>query len=103
MLMEDKSISPSLAVDVLQQFDKTVNPLFWSDRIKTIKDFTGQLHSYPNNISMWTFVLENAQFKFKNGDKIDLPDRVQIVGSSADIYLPVDDRDTWKAKLKKEP
>jgi transcription initiation factor TFIIA small subunit len=102
VLLKDKSISPPLAADVLQQFDKTVNQLFWSDRIKTITDFTGHLHSYQNDVGMWTFFLENAQFKLKNGDKIVLPDRVKIVGSSADIYLPVDDRDTWKAKPKRE-
>lgn len=80
-LMQMQMLSPSLAIQVLQQFDKSINSAL-STRVKVKVNFKAdKLNTYRFCDNVWTFMLNDVEFR----DSADLEkvDRVKIVACDA--------------------
>ncbi|XP_055342281.1 transcription initiation factor IIA subunit 2-like isoform X2 [Paramacrobiotus metropolitanus] len=75
-------ITPSLALKVLQQFDKVINTALES-RVKSRLNFkAGHLETYRFCDNVWTFILRDVEFKDNPGHGHSDPvkvDKVKIV------------------------
>ena len=69
-LIQSQQISPELALQVLLQFDKAINHALASQS-KHRANFKGSLKVYRFCDNVWTFVLNNVEFK-------ELPDAVYV-------------------------
>ncbi|KAL6046564.1 Transcription initiation factor IIA subunit 2 [Balamuthia mandrillaris] len=61
-LTSKESISPELAMKVLEQFDKSMNEAL-ATKVKNKVTFKGHLHTYRLVDNVWTFLLENTSFQ----------------------------------------
>eukprot|EP01103_Thecamoeba_quadrilineata_P014416 TRINITY_DN4301_c0_g1_i1.p1 TRINITY_DN4301_c0_g1~~TRINITY_DN4301_c0_g1_i1.p1 ORF type:complete len:137 (-),score=20.37 TRINITY_DN4301_c0_g1_i1:188-598(-) len=61
-LMRQNLMTQSLARKVLEQFDKSINEVI-ANKVKTKVSFKGNLQTYRFCDNVWTFVLENANFR----------------------------------------
>eukprot|EP00124_Ichthyophonus_hoferi_P005265 Ihof_evm2s719 gene=Ihof_evmTU2s719 len=68
-LIQNQQINPQLAMKVLLQFDKSINTLLAS-KVKAKTSFRGSLHTYRFCDNVWTFILQNANFR-SDGDTIE--------------------------------
>lgn len=75
-LIQSQAITPSLAMKVLQQFDKSISELL-SKTLKNKASIKGYLSMYRSVDTVWTFLIENAVFKIDN-EQIEV-DRCKIV------------------------
>lgn len=75
-LIQSQQITPQLALQVLLQFDKAINNAL-SSKVKNRVNFKGKLNTYRFCDNVWTFVLNNANFR-EVGDNIKV-DKVKIV------------------------
>lgn len=86
-LIQMGQITPQLALKVLLQFDKAIN-LALANRVKNRITFKGKLNTYRFCDNVWTFVLNNAEFK--DVQEIAKVDKVKIVacdGKGAEKWL----------------
>ncbi|KAJ3710485.1 transcription initiation factor IIA gamma subunit [Lentinula raphanica] len=68
-LITSGSITPQLAMKVLQQFDKSLADTM----VKLVKNKTalrGHLHTYRLCDDVWTFILKNASFKLDSAELV---------------------------------
>jgi len=80
-LIERQQLSPALALTVLLQFDKAINTAL-ATRVKTKVHFKAcRLHTYRFCDNVWTFMLENVEFREKS--EIAKVDRLKIVACDA--------------------
>lgn len=75
-LIQVGQITPQLALKVLLQFDKAIN-LALASKVKNRISFKGKLNTYRFCDNVWTFVLNNAEFK--DVQEIAKVDKVKIV------------------------
>ncbi|KAL5020076.1 hypothetical protein ScPMuIL_002968 [Solemya velum] len=61
-LIQCGQITPQLALKVLLQFDKAINTALAS-RLKNKITFKGRLNTYRFCDNVWTFVLNNVEFR----------------------------------------
>ncbi|KAK6166830.1 hypothetical protein SNE40_023444 [Patella caerulea] len=71
-------ISPNLALQVLLQFDKAVNNAL-ANRVKSKISFKGKLNTYRFCDNVWTFVLNNVEFRELPVQELTTVDKVKIV------------------------
>ncbi|EFA79276.1 transcription initiation factor IIA gamma chain [Heterostelium album PN500] len=89
-LVTNQYISQQLYDKVLLQFDKSINEAL-ADTVKSKASFKGDLHTYRFCDNVWTFILENAEFKTEN-ETIKV-DNVKIVACDANISNEKDKKD----------
>mmetsp|Transcript_48396 Transcript_48396/g.90106 ORF Transcript_48396/g.90106 Transcript_48396/m.90106 type:complete len:115 (+) Transcript_48396:53-397(+) len=80
-------LSPMLAMTVLSQFDKSVNEAL-TKKVKSKFNFKGHLHTYRFCDNVWTFILEDAEFKATTpggATEIINVDKVKIVACDGKI------------------
>lgn len=74
-LIQVGQITPQLALKMLLQFDKAINSAL-SNRAKNRVTFKGHLNTYRFCDNVWTFVLNNVEFKevheFVTVDKVKI-------------------------------
>lgn len=75
-LIQMGQISPQLALKVLLQFDKAINNAL-STRAKNRISFKGHLNTYRFCDNVWTFVLNNVDFR--DVQELVTVDKVKIV------------------------
>ncbi|XP_031568350.1 transcription initiation factor IIA subunit 2-like [Actinia tenebrosa] len=75
-LIQSQQISPQLALQVLLQFDKAINHAL-SNKVKNKINFKGHLNTYRFCDNVWTFVLENVDFR--EVGEIVKADKVKVV------------------------
>ncbi|EDV28948.1 Transcription initiation factor IIA subunit 2 [Trichoplax sp. H2] len=66
-LIQTQQIDPDLALIVLLQFDKTINSAL-ANRLRTRMSFKGHLRTYRFCDSVWTLIVENAEFRETGSD-----------------------------------
>eukprot|EP00741_Cyanophora_paradoxa_P000830 tig00000444_g801.t1 len=78
-LVQTDTISPTLAMIILKQFDKSINEaLATKAKAKcTIKD--AKLHLYRFCDNVWTFIIDKPKIKPEGGEELQVPDKVKIV------------------------
>ncbi|CAD5122696.1 DgyrCDS11106 [Dimorphilus gyrociliatus] len=80
-LITMNQITPNLALKVLQQFDRAINSAL-SQRVRNRTNFKGHLNTYRFCDNVWTFVLDDVEFKdamIENGNI----ERLKIVACDA--------------------
>ena len=75
-LIQLSQITPALALKVLLQFDKEINNAL-STRAKNRVSFKGKLNTYRFCDNVWTFVLNDVEFKEVH--ELATVDKVKIV------------------------
>ncbi|XP_033625365.1 transcription initiation factor IIA subunit 2-like [Asterias rubens] len=86
-LIQTQQISPHLALNVLLKFDRSINDAL-SNRLRNKVNFKGRLNTYRFCDNVWTFVLNDVDFK--NGDSIAV-DKIKIVAvDGKNSNLPAD-------------
>ncbi|XP_035669703.1 transcription initiation factor IIA subunit 2-like [Branchiostoma floridae] len=75
-LIQSQQITPQLALQVLLQFDKAINNAL-ATRVRNRLNFKGHLRTYRFCDNVWTFVLNDMEFR----DVADIikVDKVKIV------------------------
>jgi len=61
-LLQTQQISPSIKNKVLEQFDIAINNAL-ATRVRNRINFKGELNVYRFCDNVWTFVIENAEFR----------------------------------------
>ncbi|XP_035579133.1 transcription initiation factor IIA subunit 2-like [Zalophus californianus] len=61
-LIQSQQITPQLAFQVLLQFDKAINSAL-VQRVRNRVNFRGSLNTYRFCDNVWTFVLNDAEFR----------------------------------------
>jgi transcription initiation factor TFIIA small subunit len=61
-LLQAQQISPSLKTKVLEEFDRAINNAL-ATRVRNRINFKGQLNTYRFCDNVWTFVIEEAEFR----------------------------------------
>ncbi|XP_072020120.1 transcription initiation factor IIA subunit 2-like [Amphiura filiformis] len=74
-LIQAQQITPNLALQVLLKFDKSINDAL-TTRLRNKISFKGHLNTYRFCDNVWTFVLNDVEFR--NGDFVSV-DKVKIV------------------------
>ncbi|KAK7467193.1 Transcription initiation factor IIA subunit 2 [Stygiomarasmius scandens] len=91
-LITSGSITPQLAMKVLQQFDKsladvmvkqvktktTLKVRFLSFAVLSSQLFQGHLHTYRLCDDVWTFIVKNASFKMEGNEMVQ-GQRIKII------------------------
>ncbi|XP_025081955.1 transcription initiation factor IIA subunit 2-like [Pomacea canaliculata] len=77
-LIQMGQISPQLALKVLLQFDKAINTAL-AQRVKAKISFKGKLNTYRFCDNVWTFVLNNVEFRENPMQEIAKVEKVKIV------------------------
>ncbi|XP_064645180.1 transcription initiation factor IIA subunit 2-like [Lineus longissimus] len=75
-LIQCSQITPQLALKVLLQFDKAINNAL-ATRVKNRVNFRGKLNTYRFCDNVWTFVLEDVEFR--DVQEMAHVDKVKIV------------------------
>ncbi|XP_038078036.1 transcription initiation factor IIA subunit 2-like [Patiria miniata] len=76
-LIQSQQISPQLALNVLLKFDRAINEAL-SNRLRNKFSFKGHLNTYRFCDNVWTFVLNDVEFR--NGDSITVK-KIKIVAA----------------------
>lgn len=80
-LMQMQMLSPALAIQVLHQFDKSINNAL-STRSKIKVAFRAEkLNTYRFCDNVWTFMLNDVEFR--DSSELEKVDRVKIVACDA--------------------
>jgi transcription initiation factor TFIIA small subunit len=61
-LMQQQQISPQLKSKVLEEYDRAINNAL-ATRVRNRINFKGQLNTYRFCDNVWTFVIEDAEFR----------------------------------------
>ncbi|GLU16058.1 hypothetical protein SLE2022_325080 [Rubroshorea leprosula] len=62
-MVQNGTLSPELAIQVLVQFDKSMTEAL-ENEVKSKVTLKGHLHTYRFCDNVWTFILHNASFKY---------------------------------------
>uniref|UniRef100_F1LEY5 Transcription initiation factor IIA subunit 2 n=1 Tax=Ascaris suum TaxID=6253 RepID=F1LEY5_ASCSU len=82
-LVEDGTISPPLAQNVMATFDKCINKAL-SQRVKNKTSFKAdKLRAYRFCDNVWTFVMENVEFRDATRPIEGVIERVKFVACDA--------------------
>ncbi|XP_038715585.1 transcription initiation factor IIA subunit 2-like isoform X1 [Tripterygium wilfordii] len=81
-MVENGTLTPELAIQVLIQFDKSMTEAL-ELQVKTKVSIKGHLHTYRFCDSTWTFILQDAVFK--SGDSQENVSRVKMVACDSKL------------------
>jgi transcription initiation factor TFIIA small subunit len=79
-LIQDSALDPQTAMTVLNQFDASISEALHS-KVRSRATLKGQLHVYRFCDDVWTFDIQNANFRFEN--ETISADKVKVVACSA--------------------
>ncbi|RUP44019.1 transcription initiation factor IIA, gamma subunit, helical domain-containing protein, partial [Jimgerdemannia flammicorona] len=79
-LIQTGHMNPQLAMKVLTQFDKSITEAL-ANRVRSRATFKGHLHTYRFCDEVWTFIIENPNFRFEH-DTV-AAEKVKIVACNA--------------------
>ena len=79
-LIQESALDPPTAMFVLSQFDTSISEAL-SQKVKSRATIKGHLHVYRFVEDVWTFTVQNANFRFDN-DNVYC-DKVKLVACSA--------------------
>ncbi|KAJ1733726.1 Transcription initiation factor IIA subunit 2 [Coemansia biformis] len=79
-LIQAGHITPQLAIQVLEQFDKSI-ALALSTKVKTKAVIKGNLRIYRFCDDVWTFTIKDPTFKFEH--ETATADKIKIVACNA--------------------
>ncbi|ORY92162.1 transcription initiation factor IIA, gamma subunit, helical domain-domain-containing protein [Syncephalastrum racemosum] len=74
-------INPQLAMRVLSTFDKSISEAL-AQLVRNKANVKGHLHTYRFCDDVWTFIIENPNFKFEQQDTVSA-EKVKIVACNA--------------------
>ncbi|KAI9886131.1 MAG: Transcription initiation factor IIA small chain (TFIIA 13.5 kDa subunit) [Watsoniomyces obsoletus] len=80
-LITDRRIEPQLAIKILANFDRSITEIL-SEKVKAKLQFKGHLHTYRFCDEVWTFLIEDVNFKMDNGTTVQA-DKVKIVSCNS--------------------
>mmetsp|Transcript_10316 Transcript_10316/g.33294 ORF Transcript_10316/g.33294 Transcript_10316/m.33294 type:complete len:123 (+) Transcript_10316:166-534(+) len=87
-LVESEKLSPELAIKTIEQFDQSIHEAL-ATKVKSRAAFKASLHTYRFCDNMWTFILENAEFKLNHAQghfsEVLVADKVKIVACDAKL------------------
>nr|TKS14895.1 Transcription initiation factor IIA subunit 2 [Populus alba] len=81
-MVQNGTLSPELAFQVLVQFDKSMTEAL-ETKVKSKVTIKGHLHTYRFCDNVWTFILQDAMFK--NEDAQETVGRVKIVACDSKL------------------
>ncbi|CAJ1971659.1 unnamed protein product [Sphenostylis stenocarpa] len=81
-MVQNGTLSPELAIQVLVQFDKSMTEAL-ETQVKSKVSIKGHLHTYRFCDNVWTFILQDALFK--NEDSQENVGRVKIVACDSKL------------------
>ncbi|KAK7301087.1 hypothetical protein RJT34_11947 [Clitoria ternatea] len=81
-MVQNGTLSPELAIQVLVQFDKSMTEAL-ETQVKSKVSIKGHLHTYRFCDNVWTFILQNASFK--NEESQENVGRVKIVACDSKL------------------
>ncbi|PQP95110.1 transcription initiation factor IIA subunit 2 [Prunus yedoensis var. nudiflora] len=81
-MVQNGTLSPELAIQVLVQFDKSMTEAL-ETQVKSKVNIKGHLHTYRFCDNVWTFILQDALFK--NEDSQENVGRVKIVACDSKL------------------
>ena len=81
-MVQNGTLSPELAIQVLVQFDKSMTEALES-QVKSKVTIKGHLHTYRFCDNVWTFILQDALFK--NEESQENVGRVKIVACDSKL------------------
>ncbi|GMH12111.1 hypothetical protein Nepgr_013952 [Nepenthes gracilis] len=81
-MVESGTLSPELAIQVLVQFDKSMTEAL-DNQVKSKVSIKAHLHTYRFCDNVWTFILQDAQFK--NEESQETVGRVKIVACDSKL------------------
>ncbi|KYR01927.1 transcription initiation factor IIA gamma chain [Tieghemostelium lacteum] len=81
-LLQNQYINQNVYTKILTQFDKSINEAL-STGVKSKAVIKGKLHTYRFCDSVWTFIIDNAEFK--SDSETTRVDRVKIVACDAHV------------------
>ena len=81
-MISSQQVSPTLALQVLKQFDRSINKAL-SSRVRTRYTFKGRLKTYRYCDNVWTCILHNVELKENQGADLIQVDKVKIVACDA--------------------
>ncbi|KAG6774100.1 hypothetical protein POTOM_021449 [Populus tomentosa] len=81
-MVQNGTLSPELAFQVLVQFDKSMTEAL-ETKVKSKVTIKGHLHTYRFCDNVWTFILQDANFK--NEDSHENVGRVKIVACDSKL------------------
>ncbi|GMH12110.1 hypothetical protein Nepgr_013951 [Nepenthes gracilis] len=81
-MVQSGTLSPELAIQVLVQFDKSMTEAL-DNQVKSKVSITAHLHTYRFCDNVWTFILQDAQFK--NEESQETVGRVKIVACDSKL------------------
>ncbi|GMY07748.1 transcription initiation factor IIA subunit 2 [Fagus crenata] len=81
-MVQNGTLSPELAIQVLVQFDKSMTEAL-ETQVKSKVTIKGHLHTYRFCDNVWTFILQDAVFK--NEDSPEHVGRVKIVACDSKL------------------
>ncbi|KAI9278405.1 transcription initiation factor IIA, gamma subunit, helical domain-containing protein [Phascolomyces articulosus] len=79
-LIQSGHINPQLAMRVLTTFDKSISEAL-AQLVRNKANVKGHLHTYRFCDDVWTFIIENPNFKFEQ--ETVSADKVKIVACNA--------------------
>ena len=79
-LIQEGSLDPQMAMKVLAQFDESIAEAL-NTKVRSRANLKGHLYEYRFCDDVWTFVIDNAVFRFDN--ETSSSPRVKIVACSA--------------------
>ncbi|KAI7874369.1 transcription initiation factor IIA, gamma subunit [Lichtheimia hyalospora FSU 10163] len=79
-LIQSGHINPQLAMRVLTTFDKSISEAL-SQLVRNKATIKGHLHTYRFCDDIWTFIVENPNFKFEQESVT--ADKIKIVACNA--------------------
>ncbi|KAF7725613.1 Transcription initiation factor IIA small chain (TFIIA 13.5 kDa subunit) [Apophysomyces ossiformis] len=79
-LIQSGHINPQLAMRVLSTFDKSISEAL-TQIVRNKANVKGHLHTYRFCDEVWTFIIENPNFKFDQETVV--ADKVKIVACNA--------------------
>ncbi|KAJ3056560.1 Transcription initiation factor IIA small chain (TFIIA 13.5 kDa subunit) [Rhizophlyctis rosea] len=82
-LISDSHIDPQLAMKVLSQFDNSIAEALHS-KVKAKANIKGHLHVYRFCDDVWTFIVENPQFRFDGNEPVTA-DKIKVVACTAKV------------------
>ncbi|KAI4351906.1 hypothetical protein L6164_006207 [Bauhinia variegata] len=81
-MVQNGTLSPELAIQVLVQFDKSMTEALES-QVKSKVSLKGHLHTYRFCDNVWTFILQGASLK--NDDGQESVGQVKIVACDSKL------------------
>ncbi|KAI8834080.1 Transcription initiation factor IIA small chain (TFIIA 13.5 kDa subunit) [Chytriomyces hyalinus] len=83
-MIQEGSIEPQVAMKMLSEFDRSIaEALRTQVRAKT--SVKGKLHIYRFCDDVWTFVIENATFKFESSETVTSEEKVKLVACASRV------------------